>query len=55
MKKYLCIAAVLSLAACGKAYHEKDWYIQHDSEREARVHECDNDPAQYQRQGSDCL
>lgn len=55
MKKYLCIAAVLSLSACGKSYHEKDWYIQHDAEREARVRECENDPAQYLRQGSDCL
>jgi hypothetical protein len=55
MKKYLCIAAVLFLAACGKEYHTKSWYIEHDAERTARFKECENDPAQYLRQGSDCI
>jgi hypothetical protein len=38
------------LAACGKdADHPpqtKDWYVQHDNERHARVDECNNDAAQ---------
>ena len=55
MKKYLCIAVVLFLSACGKEYHTKDWYIEHDAERAARFKECENDPAQYLRQGSDCI
>jgi hypothetical protein len=55
MKTYLCIAAALFLAACGKDYHTRDWYIEHDIERTARFKECENDPAQYLRQGSDCI
>ncbi len=55
MKTYLCIAATLLLAACGKDYHTRDWYIEHDAERSARFKECENDPVQYLRQGSDCI
>lgn len=55
MKKYVCIAAVLFLAGCGKEYHTRDWYVEHDAERVARFKQCENDPAQYWRQESDCI
>lgn len=46
----LMLLAFLVLSACGKnADHPaqtKDWYMQHDNERLAKVSECNNDAAQ---------
>jgi hypothetical protein len=55
MQNYICIAVLIFLAGCGNSYHKEDWYIQHDAEREARIKECENDPAQYLNKDSDCL
>lgn len=55
MKNCLCVLVACILAACGKEYHTKAWYIEHDTERTTKFKECENDPAQYLRQGSDCL
>ncbi len=49
-KAALMILSISILSACGKdADHPvrtKDWYVQHDNERLARVSECNNDAAQ---------
>jgi Tfp pilus assembly protein PilP len=49
-KAVVVLASLLILSACGKdADHPsqtKDWYMQHDAERHARVAECKNDAAQ---------
>lgn len=55
MKRCFYIFAFFILAACTKQNHAIDWYIEHDAEREARVKECNNDPAEEVRQGSDCV
>ncbi|KVT64560.1 hypothetical protein WK94_04850 [Burkholderia ubonensis] len=55
MKKCLYVLVACVLAACGQEYHTKAWYIEHDAERASRFKVCENDPAQYLRQGSDCL
>ena len=55
MKNLVYILVACILAACGKDYRTKAWFIEHDAERTARFKECENDPAQYLRQGSDCL
>jgi hypothetical protein len=51
MKKAALMFLSLSiLSACGRdpdhPAQTKDWYVQHDSERVARVSECNNDAAQ---------
>jgi hypothetical protein len=51
MQKAACMILSLSiLSACGKdpdhPPQTKDWYVQHDNERHARVSECKNDAAQ---------
>jgi hypothetical protein len=51
MKKTLLLFPLIVVAACNQASsvhseHTKDWYIQHDTERLARVPECKNDAAQ---------
>lgn len=54
MKKMFFVV-VLLLCACGKQHQTVSWYIEHDTEREARIKECDNDSAQYLSKGSDCI
>lgn len=44
MRKFICLlSAVASLSAYGNDAQTKDWYVQHDKERTARVAECRND------------
>lgn len=52
MRKYgLLFATVFALAGC-KSQHDKTWYMQHDTERSAKVKECNNDAAK--RVTADC-
>jgi hypothetical protein len=50
MKKTLFLLPLFVLAACNKqvdvhTVQTKEWYMQHDAERHARVPECKNDAA----------
>ncbi|SAL82325.1 hypothetical protein AWB74_06229 [Caballeronia arvi] len=49
-KAALMLLSISILSACGKdpdhPAQTKDWYVQHDTERLARVSECNNDAAQ---------
>lgn len=51
MLRVLLIFPLFLMAACNQASsvhseRTKDWYMQHDSDRLARVPECKNDAAQ---------
>lgn len=54
MKHAFYIAAILCLVACGKESHSREWYVQNDVAREARIRECQLDPMLYMEKDSDC-